>query len=94
MKKINVAIVGTGFIGPAHLEALRRLPNVEVTGLCEVSIELAREKAKMLGIANAYTFEDMLKVKEIDIVHICTPNFLHFSQSKAVLDPNHKEAFQ
>lgn len=85
MKKINAAIVGTGFIGPAHLEALRRLPNIEVIALCEVNIDLAREKAAMLGIPNAYTFEEMLKNPEIDVVHICTPNFLHFSQSKAVL---------
>jgi predicted dehydrogenase len=85
MKKIKVAIVGTGFIGPAHLEALRRLPNIEVSALCEVSIDLAKEKAELLGIANAYTFEEMLKDPEIDVVHICTPNFLHFSQSKAAL---------
>jgi predicted dehydrogenase len=85
MKKINAAIVGTGFIGPAHLEALRRLPNIEVTGLCEVNIELARAKAELLGIPNAYTFEEMLNVKEIDVVHICTPNFLHFPQAKAAL---------
>lgn len=85
MKKIKVAIVGTGFIGPAHLEALRRLPNIEVTGLCEVNIDLAREKAAMLGIPNAYTFEEMLQQKDIDAVHICTPNFLHHSQSKAAL---------
>jgi predicted dehydrogenase len=84
-RKINAAIVGTGFIGPAHLEALRRLPNIEVTALCEVNIELAREKAELLGIPNAYTFEEMLQQPEIDIVHICTPNFLHFSQSKAAL---------
>ncbi|WP_373521937.1 Gfo/Idh/MocA family protein [Aquiflexum sp.] len=84
-RKINVAIVGTGFIGPAHLEALRRLPNIEVTALCEVNIDLAREKAELLGIPNAYTFEEMLQQNDIDIVHICTPNFLHFPQSKAVL---------
>jgi predicted dehydrogenase len=84
-KKVKAAIVGTGFIGPAHLEALRRLPNVEVVALCEVNIELAREKAELLGIPNAYTFEEMLKNPEIDVAHICTPNFLHFSQSKAVL---------
>ncbi|MCH6200778.1 Gfo/Idh/MocA family oxidoreductase [Aquiflexum sp. LQ15W] len=85
MKKIKTAIVGTGFIGPAHLEALRRLPNIEVTALCEVNIDLAKEKAIQLGIPNAYTFEEMLKQPEIDVVHICTPNFLHFSQSKAAL---------
>jgi predicted dehydrogenase len=84
-KKINAAIVGTGFIGPAHLEALRRIPNIEVSALCEVTIELAKEKASLLGIPNAYTFEEMLKQPDIDVVHICTPNFLHFSQSKAAL---------
>ena len=82
---IKAAIVGTGFIGPAHLEALRRLPYVTVTSLVEVSQELADEKAKMLGIPNAYTFDEMLKQSDIDVVHICTPNFLHFAQAKAVL---------
>ncbi len=82
---IKAAIVGTGFIGPAHLEALRRLPYVEVTALVEVNQQLADEKAKLLGIPNAYTFEDMLKQSDIDVVHICTPNFLHFAQAKAVL---------
>lgn len=47
---IKAAIVGTGFIGPAHLEALRRLPNVEVVALCEVTQELANEKAKVLAL--------------------------------------------
>lgn len=82
---IKAAIVGTGFIGPAHLEALRRLPNVEVVALCEVTQELANEKAKVLGIPRAYTFDEMLKQDDIDVVHICTPNFLHFAQAKAVL---------
>lgn len=83
---IKAAIVGTGFIGPAHLEALRRLPNVEVVALCEVSQELAEAKAKTLGIPRAYTFDEMLKQDDIDVVHICTPNFLHFAQAKAVLE--------
>ncbi|MDA0314832.1 MAG: Gfo/Idh/MocA family oxidoreductase [Bacteroidetes bacterium] len=83
---IKAAIVGTGFIGPAHLEALRRIPNVEVVALVEVNQALADEKAKLLGISRAYIFEDMLKQSDIDVVHICTPNFLHFSQAKAVLE--------
>ncbi|WP_297337378.1 Gfo/Idh/MocA family oxidoreductase [Algoriphagus sp.] len=86
MKKINAAIVGTGFIGPAHLEALRRIPTIEVTSLVEVNQELADQKAALLGIENAYTFEAMLKDERIDVVHICTPNFLHFRQAKAVLE--------
>lgn len=85
MSKIQVGVVGTGFIGPAHIEALRRLPNVEVAALCEVNIELATAKAAQLGIPKAYIFEDLLKDESIKVVHICTPNFLHFSQSKAAL---------
>ncbi len=82
---INAAIVGTGFIGPAHLEALRRLPNILVSALVEVNQELADQKAQELGIPNAYTFEAMLEDSSIDVVHICTPNFLHFPQTKACL---------
>ncbi len=85
MEKIKVGVVGTGFIGPAHIEALRRLPNVEVAALCEVTTELAKEKAAQLGISRAYTFDDLLKQDDIQSVHICTPNFLHFAQSKAAL---------
>lgn len=83
---IKAAIVGTGFIGPAHLEALRRIPNVEVVALVEINQALADEKAKHLGIPRAYVFADMLKQDDIDVVHICTPNFLHYSQAKAVME--------
>lgn len=84
-QKIKVGVVGTGFIGPAHIEALRRLPNVQVEALCEVTQALATEKAAQLGIPRAYTFDELLKQEDITSVHICTPNFLHFSQAKAAL---------
>ena len=83
---MKVAVVGTGFIGPAHIEALRRLPNVEVAVLCEATLELAREKANQLGIETACSFEDMLQMPDITSVHVCTPNFLHFPQAKAALE--------
>lgn len=85
MSKIKVGVVGTGFIGPAHIEALRRLPNIEVVALCEVNIELATAKAAQLGIERPCTFDQLLAMEDIECVHICTPNFLHYSQSKAVL---------
>jgi predicted dehydrogenase len=85
MSKIKVGVVGTGFIGPAHIEALRRLPNIDVVALCEVNIELATAKAAQLGIERPCTFEELLAMEDIQCVHICTPNFLHYSQSKAAL---------
>jgi predicted dehydrogenase len=82
---IRAAIVGTGFIGPAHLEALRR-NDVNVYGLVESSSEVCEAKARLLGIPHAYpSFEAMLDDPQIDIVHLATPNYLHFQHAKAAL---------
>lgn len=82
---IKVGIAGTGFIGPAHLEGLRRL-NVEVVGLTEVDEETAIRKAQELGIPKAYpSFEAMLADPEISVVHLATPNNLHYPHAKAAL---------
>ncbi|MEI8131952.1 MAG: Gfo/Idh/MocA family oxidoreductase, partial [Leptolinea sp.] len=78
-------IAGTGFIGPAHLEGLRRI-NIPVIGLSEANPELAKEKAAQLGIEKAFgSFEEMLKDPEITTVHLATPNLLHFPHAKAAL---------
>lgn len=85
MTDLKAAIAGTGFIGPAHLEGLRR-NNVPVIGLVESNLELAREKAAQLGIPKAFgSFDEMLKDSEISVVHLATPNYLHFPQAKAAL---------
>ncbi len=87
MTKIKAAIAGLGFIGPAHIEALRRLPNVEVIGVADMTPELSQKRASELGIQKAYdSFEHLLADPEVDCVHICTPNNLHFEQArKAIL---------
>jgi len=83
---IRVGIVGTGFIGPAHLEALRR-NNVSVVGLAESTPELAAEKAAALGIGKAYeSYEAMLEDPTIDVIHLATPNYMHYPQAKAALE--------
>jgi predicted dehydrogenase len=82
---IKVGIAGVGFIGPAHLEALRR-NNVNVIGLAGCSLEEAQQKGQELGIERAYpSFEAMLADPEITSVHLATPNYLHFPQAKAAL---------
>lgn len=84
-QNIGVAIAGTGFIGPAHLEALRRI-GIQVRGLAESTAELAELKARELGIPIAYpSFEALLADTQVDIVHLATPNFLHHAQAKAAL---------
>ncbi|MDZ7605877.1 MAG: Gfo/Idh/MocA family oxidoreductase [Cyclobacteriaceae bacterium] len=43
MKKIKVAVAGLGFIGPAHIEALRRIPNIEVVAISDIDRETAEK---------------------------------------------------
>lgn len=86
MEKVKVGIIGTGFIGPTHIEAIRRLGFVEVVGLAESSQEAAEKKAAELGIPKAYgDYRDMLQDSEIQVVHNCTPNHLHFAINKEII---------
>ena len=87
MGKIKVGVIGTGFIGPAHIEALRRLGSVEVAALAECSDEVARAKAEALGIEEYYgDYKQLLKKGDIQSVHICSPNYLHYEMAKETLE--------
>src|SRR6266436_3615604 len=86
MKTIKAGIIGTGFIGPAHVEAARRLGFVEMNALCEANDELARSKADKLNIPKSYgNVKDFLADKQLEVVHNCTPNHLHFEISKKIM---------
>ena len=86
MKRIKTGVIGSGFIGPAHVEALRRLGFVDVVAIADVSFEVARTKAKQLGIEKATgDYKDLLEDPEIDVVHVCTPNHLHYPMTKEAL---------
>ncbi len=87
LRTIKAGIIGTGFIGPAHVEAVRRLGYVEVKALAEADEKLAQQKAEQLNIRNAYgDFRKILQDPEIEVVHNCTPNFLHFEINKAIME--------
>src|SRR6202165_4636894 len=85
INQIGAAVVGTGFIGVVHVEALRRL-GVQVHGVVGSSHARAAERAAALGLPPAYeSFEAMLADPRVDVVHITTPNDLHFPQAAAAL---------
>jgi predicted dehydrogenase len=82
---IGVGVAGTGFIGPAHVEGLRR-NGIHVLGLAEATRELAEQKAAQLGIPRTYSsLDEMLADGDIDVVHLATPNHLHYPHAKAAL---------
>jgi predicted dehydrogenase len=86
MKKLKVAIFGIGFMGRVHTEALRRLGNVEVVGVAGRTAGAARKFADPLGIERATgNYQDLLADPELNAVHICTPNELHFPMAQAAM---------
>jgi predicted dehydrogenase len=79
---LTAAVAGTGFIGAVHVEALRRL-GVQVAGVCASTAESAAAK----GLAPAYeSYEALLADERVDVVHVTTPNHLHFPQVRAALE--------
>lgn len=87
MEKIKVGVIGTGFIGPAHIEALRRLGYVEVVAIAGQNDGQVQQKAKELGIEKVYLdYREMLQDPEINVIHVCTPNYLHFKIAKEALE--------
>ncbi len=86
MKKIRAGIIGSGMMGPIHTEALRRLGYVEVVAMAEANQELASAKSEQLHIPKGYgDYRDLIKDPDVDVVHNCTPNAVHFEVSKAIL---------
>ena len=83
LNEISAAIIGTGFIGPVHLEALRRL-GVRVAGVLGSSPEKSAVAAKNLGLPRGYaSLPDLLSDPSIDVVHITSPNRHHREQVMA-----------
>jgi len=86
MDVIRAGVIGTGFIGPAHVEALRRL-GIEVVGIAGSSPERARPKAEALNIRKVYAdWRDLVADPAVNVVHITTPNYLHYPMAKAAIE--------
>src|SRR6476661_5815277 len=82
---IGAAVIGTGFIGTVHVEALRRI-GVQVRGVLGSSPDRGQARATALGVKGAYaSLEELLQDPAVDVVHVTSPNDLHFSQAREAL---------
>jgi predicted dehydrogenase len=82
---IGAAVIGSGFIGTVHIEALRRV-GVHVQGLLGSSPDRAAERAGRLGVPRAYgSLDELLDDPRAEVVHVTSPNHLHFPQVKQIL---------
>ena len=83
----KTGVIGLGFIGPAHIEALLRTGLSQVVAVADTNQALAQSCAAKFGIPEVYSdYRQLLKNQEITVVHICTPNYLHYEIAKAALE--------
>lgn len=84
INQLRAGVIGTGFIGPVHVEALRRL-GVQVVALCETP-DRVQAAAQRLGIPQAFgDYRELLRSPEADVVHITAPNRFHCEMALAAL---------
>ena len=82
---LRAAVIGAGFVGRAHIEALRRLA-IPIQGVLGSSVSKTQETCRTLGINRAYkSMEELGDDSSVDVIHICTPNHLHFTQAQSAL---------
>ena len=85
MQDTGVAVVGAGFIGPVHVEALRRL-GVPIRGILGCDAAESESARKKLGLPNAYeSLDEVLADRSVDAVHLAVPNVLHYEFAKKAL---------
>ena len=78
MRSIGVAVAGTGFIGPVHVEALQRL-GMPVRGILGSSPEKSRAASEALGLPCGYaSYEEILSDSTVQAVHLAVPNVMHY----------------
>ena len=85
MATFSTAVIGLGFMGWTHIEMLRRI-GVHVAGILGSTREEEEKTCEKFAIPRRYaSFEEACADPEIQTVHLCTPNYLHYSMAKAAL---------
>lgn len=86
METLRIAVIGAGFIGKQHVEAIRRIPGMSVIALVDVNKQMGEAAAKKLNIPVFYTdYREMLEKERPDAVHNCTPSNLHYAVNMDVI---------
>lgn len=81
-----MGLVGPGFVGAHHIDAVRRLGFVDVVAVAGSTEESARRKADALGVPKAYgSYEALARDPDVHVVHNTTPNYLHAAVITAAL---------
>ena len=77
-KKLKVGMIGTGAISKKHMPTWHKHPDAEIFAVCDVNEAAVKSAADEYGVKYKFTdYKKMLEMDEINVVDICTPNFMH-----------------
>ena len=86
MRKLRIGLIGMGFMGQQHIEAIRRIPGTEVVALVENDQKTADYLGEQLDIPRIHNdYHDLLADSSIDVIHNCTPNSMHFQINEDII---------
>ena len=77
MKKYRAAVIGCGKISVMHCISILNQKNVELTAVCDIKEDRAREAAERYGTRYYTDYKEMIEKEKLDAVHVCTPHYLH-----------------
>ncbi len=88
MSKLKVGIIGTGGIAQAvHLPAWAKCPDAEIYAICDIDEEKLGKVGDQYGISRRFAnMDDLIALGEIDIVDVCTPNYVHMEPTIKALN--------
>lgn len=87
MKTLKIGIIGIGFIGRQHVDAISRIPYAQIVAISDQNYAAARELAEQFQIPRCYeTGEELIADPEVEIVHNCTPNVAHYALNKLAIE--------
>ncbi|MDL2323485.1 Gfo/Idh/MocA family oxidoreductase, partial [Bacteroidales bacterium OttesenSCG-928-A17] len=86
MKTLKIGLVGLGLIGKEHAESIARIPGIELVAITEFNKELLEAQKKYLGVKAYSDYKEMIDNEDLDVVHNCTPNVLHYEINKYALE--------
>ena len=87
MKVYNAAVIGLGFIGPQHMDAINRVPQARIAAVCDANPQAAQAAAEAFGVEKWCTdWRELVEDPSIDVIHNCTPHFLHDEINRAAMN--------
>lgn len=87
MYLLNIGVIGVGFIGAMHIDAIRRIPWANIMAISESNQNLSQEVKDKFCIELVYTdWHEMITNPQINVIHNCTPNHLHDEINRAAIE--------